>query len=297
MPTTSLSIVKELRRLAQNPAHREYLLRNDVNSILIFVDPDEHPVEVVIEAMNALMYLAEEASESHMTRRTMKNTVGLLELMKKIEEREGYSVECKALSMKIQHLLTNEISTPNSTPNSVHKLQAGDGVVTRAGGARGTRKNANQHKFLGGNKKAKIITLQINGLTDQEMRQRCVDELVRVKGVISLTFNMHLQRCTVRAKAELSAETLAGAVMNTKVMQASQVLKGEDGQEIVMPIESKVADTENKDLPNYLEEEPSESPTKDDKAVARPDSASAVGGFANSWFGSVMNAVNKNLYW
>jgi len=45
--TTSLSIVKELRRLAQNPSHREYLLRNDVNSILIFVDPDEHPVEVV----------------------------------------------------------------------------------------------------------------------------------------------------------------------------------------------------------------------------------------------------------
>jgi len=45
--TTSLSIVKELHRLAQNPAHREYLLRNDVNSILIFVDPDEHPVEVV----------------------------------------------------------------------------------------------------------------------------------------------------------------------------------------------------------------------------------------------------------
>lgn len=49
MTTTasSLTIVKELRRLAQNPSHREYLLRNDVNSILIFVDPDEHPQEVV----------------------------------------------------------------------------------------------------------------------------------------------------------------------------------------------------------------------------------------------------------
>ena len=44
---TSLSIVKELHRLAQNPAHREHLLRNDVNSVLIFVDPDEHPVEIV----------------------------------------------------------------------------------------------------------------------------------------------------------------------------------------------------------------------------------------------------------
>ena len=44
---SSLSIVKELHRLAQNPSHREYLLRNDVNSILIFVDPDEHSQEVV----------------------------------------------------------------------------------------------------------------------------------------------------------------------------------------------------------------------------------------------------------
>lgn len=44
---SSLTIVKELRRLAQNTSHREYLLRNDVNSILIFVDPDEHPQEVV----------------------------------------------------------------------------------------------------------------------------------------------------------------------------------------------------------------------------------------------------------
>uniref|UniRef100_F6Y206 Armadillo repeat-containing protein 1 n=1 Tax=Ciona intestinalis TaxID=7719 RepID=F6Y206_CIOIN len=283
MSTTSLSIVKELRRLAQNPAHREYLLRNDVNSILIFVDPDEHPVEVVSEALNALMFLAEEASESHMTRRAMKNTVGLMELMKKIEEREGYSVECKALSMKIQHLLINSYSP--------------DGVVTRAAGARANKKGGHQHKFLGGNKKAKVITLQINGLTDQDRRQQCVDELVRVKGVISLTFNMHLQRCTVRAKAELTAETLAGAVKNTKVMKASQVLKNADGQEILMPLESKVADTENKDLPAYLDEEPAESPTKDDKAVARPDSASAVGAFANSWFGSVITAVNKNLYW
>ena len=44
---TPLSIVKELRRLAQNPCHREYLLCNDVNSILIFVDPDDQSVEVV----------------------------------------------------------------------------------------------------------------------------------------------------------------------------------------------------------------------------------------------------------
>lgn len=54
--TTSLSIVKELRRLAQNPSHREYLLRNDINSILIFVDPDEYPVEVVCMTFLLMKY-------------------------------------------------------------------------------------------------------------------------------------------------------------------------------------------------------------------------------------------------
>ena len=37
--------------------------------------------------MHALYCLAEEASENHVTRRTMKSTLGLMELMKKIEQR------------------------------------------------------------------------------------------------------------------------------------------------------------------------------------------------------------------
>ena len=41
----------------------------------------------VTEAMHALYYLAEEASESNVTRRSMKSTLGLMELMKKIEQR------------------------------------------------------------------------------------------------------------------------------------------------------------------------------------------------------------------
>ncbi|XP_076806988.1 armadillo repeat-containing protein 1-like isoform X2 [Clavelina lepadiformis] len=289
MTTTSLSIVKELRRLAQNPAHREYLLRNDVNSILIFVDPDEHPVEVVTEALNALLCLAEEASESNVTRRSMRGTLGLIELMKKIEVREGFAVDCKAIAMKIQHLLSsNYARTPVSSPNP-------DSVITRAAGSRTGQKNS--LKFLGGNKKAKVIVLQVSGLTDQERRQMCVDELVRVKGVISLTFNMHLQRCTVRAKSELSAETLAGAIKKTHVMEAAQVLKNEEGEDMVVPLDTKIEDNKDSDLPPYLDEEPADSPLKEDKAVARPGSGGGFGSYAGSWFGSVINAVNKNLYW
>lgn len=45
--TASLSIVKELRRLASIQTNRPYMLRNDVNSLLVFTDPDEQPHEVV----------------------------------------------------------------------------------------------------------------------------------------------------------------------------------------------------------------------------------------------------------
>jgi len=41
----------------------------------------------VREALNALLYLAEEASENHLTKRSIRSTIGLLELMKKVEER------------------------------------------------------------------------------------------------------------------------------------------------------------------------------------------------------------------
>ena len=55
-------------------------------------------------------------------------------------------------------------------------------------------------------------------------------------------------------------------------------------------------DSTDQDLPSYLEEEPNESPEKEGHAVARPN-ANGFGSMASSWFGSVLNAVNKNLYW
>jgi len=281
--STSLSIVKELRRLAENPSHRDYILRNDVNSILIFVDPDEHSSEVVLEAIKALECLAEEASKNNYTRRSMRSTVGLLESMKRIEERDGYLPACKASAMNIQHLLNTD-RTPITSPDS---------VLTRAVPLN-QKRSKESVRFLGGNTKAKVITLQIDGLTDQERRQQCLDELIRVKGVISLTFNMKLQRCSVRVRAELQAEALGNAVKATKVMDAQQVVKTEDGNETLLSFN----DTEyDEDVPEYLDEDAGDSPSKDDHAVARQNVGNNAGGFGNTWFGSIVNAVNKNLYW
>ena len=57
------------------------------------------------------------------------------------------------------------------------------------------------------------------------------------------------------------------------------------------------SDSVGGDLPSYLEEDPVESPHKSDHAVARPNSSRGIASIAGSWFGNVLNAVNKNLYW
>jgi len=62
-------------------------------------------------------------------------------------------------------------------------------------------------------------------------------------------------------------------------------------------VSASFADAENKDLPSYLDEDTGDSPLRDDKAVARQGAGGAFGSFASSWFGGVLNAVNKNLYW
>jgi len=54
-------------------------------------------------------------------------------------------------------------------------------------------------------------------------------------------------------------------------------------------------DSFDKELPPYLDEDAHDTPQKEDQAVARPDSS--FGSMAGSWFGSVLSAVNKNLYW
>jgi len=268
--------------LAENPSHRDYILRNDVNSILIFVDPDEHIPEVVVEAVKALECLAEEASKNNYTRRSMRNTIGLLESMTKIEKREGYLPSCKAGAIKIKHYLNTD-RTPVTSPDS---------VLNRAI-PRVQKRTKESVRFLGGNTKAKVITLQIEGLIDQERRQQCLDQLIRVKGVISLTFNMKMRRCNVRARSELSAEALGDAVKATKIMEACQVSKNEDGEEILVPLVQTVDDGE---LPDYLEEDAGDSPIKDN-AISRQNTGQNTGSFGGSWFGSIVNAVNKNLYW
>ncbi|XP_074997864.1 armadillo repeat-containing protein 1 isoform X2 [Calonectris borealis] len=149
--------------------------------------------------------------------------------------------------------------------------------------------------FLGStNKRAKTVVLHIDGLDDSSRRNLCEEALLKIKGVISFTFQMAVQRCVVRIRSDLKAEALATAIASTKVMKAQQVVKSESGEEMLVPFQDTPVEVEqNTDLPEYLPED--ESPTKEqDKAVSRVGSHPEG---AASWLSTAANFLSRSFYW
>uniref|UniRef100_A0A3B4A049 Armadillo repeat-containing protein 1 n=1 Tax=Periophthalmus magnuspinnatus TaxID=409849 RepID=A0A3B4A049_9GOBI len=146
------------------------------------------------------------------------------------------------------------------------------------------------HFFLGAsNKRAKTVVLHIDGLDDSSRRGLCEEALLRIRGVISFTFQMAVKRCIVRIRSDLKTEALASAIAATQVMKAQEVVKGENGEEV---LDSSVEVEQNQDLPEYLPED--ESPSLDpDRAVTRVGSAEE----GASWLGAAANFLSRSFYW
>lgn len=118
--------------------------------------------------------------------------------------------------------------------------------------------------------------------------------MLKIRGVISFTFQMAVKRCVVRIRSDLKAEALGTAINSTKVMKAQQVVKTEDGGELIMPFQegSAVLVEENTDIPDYLPEE--ESPSQEqDKAVTRVGSITDGMG----WLNTAANFLTRSFYW
>ncbi|XP_016385603.1 armadillo repeat-containing protein 1-like [Sinocyclocheilus rhinocerous] len=149
--------------------------------------------------------------------------------------------------------------------------------------------------FLGStNKRAKTVVLQIDGLDDSARRSLCEEALLKIKGVISFTFQMAVKRCVVRIRSDLKAEALGTAIASTKVMKAQHVVKGEDGSDIVIPFQgdSDVVVEQNISLPDYLPED--ESPSQEQyKAVTRLGSVQD----GASWLSTAANFLSRSFYW
>lgn len=268
-----LVVVTQLRDLASDPMNRRAIVQDQgcLPGLILFID---HPnPQVVYTALLALRYLA----ECRANRDKLRGELGMMLSLQNVVQKSTTPGDTKLLASEIYELLQTS-SSSESEPN--HETVS-------------TRRKA--QFFLGSsNKRAKTVILHIDGLDDASQRGLCEEALLKIRGVISFTFQMSLKRCIVRVRSDLRAEALASAIASTEVMKAQQVVKGEDGQEVLVsfPEDSSVEVEQNQDLPDYLPED--ESPSLDpDRAVTRVGSGEGGAG----WLGAATNFLSRSFYW
>ncbi|KAG7174979.1 uncharacterized protein LOC121858633 isoform X1 [Homarus americanus] len=150
--------------------------------------------------------------------------------------------------------------------------------------------------FLGPhNTKAKVVTLFIKGMVHPEQRKLVEEELVRVRGLISIVFDLGHSRVTCRVKRDLSVEKLAAAVARTETLSAQQVTTNSDGEEeiILLGGTPKEIISPVEDLPDYLPEE--DAPVDDATSAMAPSGTFME--TATSWFSTASNLLQKSFYW
>nr|XP_033789274.1 armadillo repeat-containing protein 1 isoform X2 [Geotrypetes seraphini] len=269
----ALSVVNQLRDLAADPLNRRAIVQDQgcLPGLILFLD---HPnPQVVYSALLALRYLA----ECRANRERMKSELGMMLSLQNVVQKSTTPGDTKHLASEVYDILQSSSTMDADSANEIN-----------------SRRRKAQF-FLGStNKRAKTVVLHIDGLDDTTRRSLCEDALLKIKGVISFTFQMAVQRCVVRIRSDLKAEALASAIASTKVMKAQQVVKNDNGEESLVPFQDTPVEVElNTDLPDYLPEE--ESPSKEqDKAMSRVGSHMEMG---TNWFSTATNFLSRSFYW
>ncbi|KAK7906840.1 hypothetical protein WMY93_015452 [Mugilogobius chulae] len=269
----ALSVVTQLRDLASEPQNREVIVQDQgcLPGLVLFLD--HKSPEVLFATLQTLRYLAEMSPNIS----TMKNELGMMVSLENLMKRDGLSVDITSLAKEVYDILITPINVRPASPER----------------ARGKKP---QFFINSSNKKAKSVTLHIQGLDSSEQRSLCEDALLKVKGVISFTFQMASKRCTVRIRSDLPTESLASAIAGTKILSAQQVVKNEEGDEVLIPLKvsSEAEVQQNTALPDYLPEE-EDSPEKDlTRAVSRTTAKEDTNG---SWLNAAASFLTKTFYW
>ncbi|KAG9278244.1 armadillo repeat-containing protein 1 [Astyanax mexicanus] len=274
----ALAVVNQLRELTADPLNRRAIAEDQgcIPGLILFLD-HSNP-EVVYSALQALRYL----SECRANREKMSGEFGMLLSLQNIVEKTTTPGETRLLASEVYELLRNAGAD-------------GGGEDERGEETASCRRKA--QFFLGSsNKRAKTVTLHIDGLDDSERRTLCEEVLLRIRGVISFTFQMAVKRCIVRIRSDLTAETLGSAIASTKVLKAQHVVKTENGEEVLIPFHEEGEEEDNApvsiNLPEYLSEDDSPSVEKE-KVLSRVGSASEGSG----WLASATNFLSRSFYW
>lgn len=269
----ALAVVNQLRDLAADPMNRRAIVQDQgcLPGLILFLD---HPnPQVVYSALLAVRYLA----ECRANREKLKGELGMMLSLQNVVQKSTTPGETKLLASEIYEL-----------------LQASGGAESEPAEETVSSRRKAQFFLGSSNKRAKTVILHIDGLDDSGRRSLCEEALLKIRGVISFTFQMAVKRCIVRIRSDLKAEALASAIASTQVMKAQQVVKAENGDEVLIPLaeDGSVEVEQNVDLPDYLPED--ESPSQEpDKAVSRVGS----GQDGASWLGAAANFLSRSFYW
>ncbi|XP_038841174.1 armadillo repeat containing 1, like [Salvelinus fontinalis] len=269
----ALSVVTQLRDLASEPQNREAIVQDQgcLPGLVLFLDHQDP--QVLFATLQTMRYLA----EWPLNITTMKNELGMMVSLVTLMERSGLCDDINVLSREVYGILS---APPTPAPPSPERER---------------RRNKPQF-FLNASKgKNKSVTLHIQGLDSTAQRSVCEEALLKVKGVISFTFQMASKRCTVRIRSDLPTESLASAIAATKVLSAQQVVRNEVGEEVLLSLSVCGGNVreENVSIPDYLPED--ESPESEtDRAVSR---TAAKDNTSGSWLGSAATFLTRSFYW
>uniref|UniRef100_A0A3P9K3L5 Armadillo repeat-containing protein 1 n=1 Tax=Oryzias latipes TaxID=8090 RepID=A0A3P9K3L5_ORYLA len=268
----ALSVVCQLRDLASEPQNREAIVQDQgcLPGLVLFLDHQD--AEVLFATLQTLRYLAE--LTPNIT--TMKNELGMMVSLENLIGRDDLPVDITALAKEVYNILSQPANPAPRTPER-------------------QRRKKPQFFINSSSKKAKSVTLHIQGLDSTHQRSLCEEALLTVKGVISFTFQMASKRCTVRIRSDLPTENLATAIAATKVLSAQQVVKNETGEEVYIPLNPAGTEVpQNSALPDYLPEE-EESPEREvDRAISR---TAAKEDSSGSWLNAAASFLSKSFYW
>ncbi|KAB7503552.1 Armadillo repeat-containing protein 1 [Armadillidium nasatum] len=224
----------------------------------------------------------------------LANTFGVLEALQEMADSDArYSEELKNQAASLftclqfsRHIASKEkVKTPesetkepskeveekkeNATPKLSSKISLQSTDSTKS-------ESKSEKSFLGPfNSRAKTVTLFVNGMTTHKHRQEVEDELVRVRGLISIVFDLSKSRVTCRVKRDLSVDKLVAALV---------VKVGTERPNVISPVE---------DLPEYLPEE--ETPVRDSgSAIATSGSFRET---ASTFISAAASLIHNSFYW
>eukprot|EP00056_Hartaetosiga_gracilis_P015661 m.242129 g.242129 ORF g.242129 m.242129 type:complete len:290 (+) comp30078_c0_seq1:53-922(+) len=286
-----ISVVQQLRGLAENKANRRTIVQNDgcLPGLVLFLNNDDK--EVVKTAVEALYFLS--LCENNHT--DMKEELGLIVFLKDLFKNDSVDESVRKMAEDIVVAITTPKKVVGQKVFSMKNVRPALSVIQPSQPR--TAASSIFHSSSNYLTSAKTYTLAVEGLDDQHCRRVLEEAFVSLNGVVSFTFNMSRARVDVRTRDWVDVQTLIKAVSDTKLMVAHQVVKDNLGTEVVLGHSSPTK--ANRPAPKYLDEEDEDDELESVGVDEESKNTLTVHDKSKNttWFNSLGDYFSKALYW